>query len=177
MTDTPTTEPTFEIERKYHLQRVPAILFGRRGQHLRQGYLSADSNDARDAVFGRVRATGQPDGSESYTHTVKSGTGLVREERERSLTREEFEELWPQTTGRRIEKHRHRIAAACVGLVWQVDIFVDRPLVLAEIELTHAEQPVSWPRWLRQVGAREVTDDERFTNAAIAVMRGVPTTI
>ena len=122
---------------------------------------------ASDAtVEGRVRRTTYPDGRLKHVHTIKRGLGLVREETERELSPEEFAELWPRTEGRRILKTRHKVPAG--ELTWEVDAFLDRNLVLAEVELSSPTQAVEPPPWLAPYVLREVTNDPRYRNYALA---------
>lgn len=52
----------------------------------------------------------------------------------------------------------------------------DQPpgLVLAEVELPEARHPASPPAWLAPFIEREVTDDPRYTNRAIAALTVQP---
>ena len=52
------------------------------------------------------------------------------------------------------------------GLTWEVDEFLgdNAGLVVAEVELSHEDQPFARPPWL----AEEVTDDPRYYNANLA---------
>ncbi|MGD1854821.1 MAG: CYTH domain-containing protein [Leptolyngbyaceae cyanobacterium] len=60
-----------------------------------------------------------------------------------------------------IEKYRYRISYGDV--VWEVDEFLgdNQGLILAEVELTHAEQVIQLPAWIDQ----EVTGDPRYYNS------------
>lgn len=159
-------EPTYEIERVWLLSAVPEIPAGSERWTIEQGYL-----DAASGVEGRVRSITYPDGRRKFVHTIKSGEGLVREESERAITGEEFERLWPSTLGRRIRKVRHRVREG--ALVWEVDEFLDWPLAMAEVELPEASTEVTPPAWLRGVMGREVTNDPRYRNSALA-FKGLP---
>lgn len=159
-------EPTYEIERVWLLSAVPAIPAGAERWTIEQGYL-----DAASGVEGRVRSITYPDGRREFVHTIKSGEGLVREESERVITGDEFERLWPATLGRRIRKVRHRVREG--AFVWEVDEFLDWPLAMAEVELPEASTEVTPPAWLRGVLGREVTNDPRYRNSALA-FKGLP---
>ena len=65
----------------------------------------------------------------------------------------------------RLEKTRHYIEID--GLTWEVDEFANdnAGLVVAEIELTHADQPFARPAWL----GRELTQDRRYYNHHLAL--------
>jgi CYTH domain-containing protein len=117
----------------------------------------------------------EPGGRERFFHTVKRGSGIVREEVEREIAREEFAAAWPRTAGRRLAKTRHRVRDAGSGreLVWEIDVFHGLPLAMVEVELPDERAPCPFPAWLAPVIAREVSLDARYRNAALA-MYGVP---
>jgi adenylate cyclase len=62
-----------------------------------------------------------------------------------------------------IEKVRYTIEHA--GLLWEVDEFEgeNAGLVIAEVELTEADQTILLPDWIGE----EVTDDARYYNASL----------
>jgi adenylate cyclase len=64
-----------------------------------------------------------------------------------------------------VEKHRHVVTVA--GRRWEIDVFQGRNLglVLAEVELARADEPLDLPPWI----GREVTHDARFTNHALSL--------
>lgn len=150
-----------EIERKFLIAASAGELPDGTWTSLRQGYLASGAG-------GEVRLR---DAGGALTLTVKSGSGLVREEREIELTAPQFEALWPLTAGRRIEKRRVVIAEG--ELRFEVDIFEGAlaGFALAEVEFTTAEQARAFepPAWF----GVEVTEDARYTNAALA-LQGLP---
>ncbi len=158
-------ESRMEIERVFLLRPPPTIPSNARQLRIEQGYLPGDGSLA--GLEGRLRRTVLPDGKVLFHHTVKRGSGMVREETERAITREEFERHWPATSPLRLSKSRYEVSEA--GLVWQIDIF-DRPagLVLAEVELPQPDTPVNLPAWIAAVFVREVTEDPSYRNSAIA---------
>jgi adenylate cyclase len=66
---------------------------------------------------------------------------------------------------RTVRKTRHRLPHD--GRIWEVDAFegANAGLVIAEVELTSPDEPVSIPPW---AGA-EISNDRRYLNAALAV--------
>jgi CYTH domain-containing protein len=150
-----------EIERKFVLEGGSELTRGIVGVPIRQGYLAAG-----EAVEVRLRAKG-----DRHFLTVKSGSGLVREEREVELGPEQFEALWPATEDRRIEKTRYEIGVG--ELVVELDIYhgVLDGLCTAELEFASEEEARSFepPGWL----GREVTEDGRYANRNLA-LRGRP---
>ena len=145
-----------EIERKFLVEGpVPG---GLSAVPVRQGYLTA----ATDSIEARLRQKG-----DEYFLTLKSGEGLIREEREILINRLQFETLWPGTEGRRVEKTRH-LGHLPNGLRFELDVFSGHlaPLMLVEVEFpTEAEAGAFIPPvWFGQ----EVTLDKRFGNKALA---------
>ena len=125
------------------------------GVRIRQGYLS--SHQERTV---RVRIAGD----EAWL-TVKGLTsGSCRPEFEYSVPPEDGEQMLAMCERPLLEKTRHRVDHG--GLTWEVDVFEgdNAGLVLAEVELERADQPVPLPPW----AGLEVTDDPRYYNVNLA---------
>ena len=156
--------PQLEIERKYLLHSVPQLPATARPYRMDQGYFADEP--------GRLRRTRAPDGTVTYTHTVKKGVGLVREETERELTPDEFERLWPRTAGRRLTKIRTKVRED--NLVWEIDDYGNLDLVLAEVEVPTPDTKVTVPDWLAPHVIREVTGEPAYQNYEIATSWSAP---
>jgi CHAD domain-containing protein/CYTH domain-containing protein len=154
-----------ERERKYLLRGLPEAVRGVQPQEIEQGWLPGDR------LRERLRRT-RDEGGERFYRTVKLGTGVTRVEIEEETTRELFDALWPHTEGCRIGKRRYRVPDG--ALVWEVDEFRDRPLVLAEVELPRADTEVPVPAWLAPLVEREVTGDPAYLNLTLAGGRAAP---
>lgn len=148
-----------EIERKYLLRKLPAEARGAPFAEIEQGYLPGT------VLVERIRRTKSSEGVR-YARTVKSGTGLVRTELEEACTFATYKAMWPLTKGKRIRKRRYRLADA--GHVWEIDEFLDRRLVLAEVELTSARDEVVLPDWLSRCAVREVTGEPEYLNHTLS---------
>lgn len=148
-----------EIERKFLLRRVPAEARAAPAVVIDQGYLPGK------VLVERIRRSRGPDGT-TYLRTVKSGSGLARFEIEEPCSAATFGALWPLTKGHRVRKRRHRVADA--GRTWEVDVFLDRRLILAEVELTSTRDDVTIPEWLASSVVREVTDEPAYLNVNLA---------
>lgn len=143
-----------EIERKFLVTgsawRQPDPL------HLVQGYLSRDpQRTVRIRVAGNLAFL-----------TVKGiNSGASRAEFEYPIPLADAQQLLGLCDGPVIEKWRHIVQVD--GSRWEVDEFLgdNAGLVVAEIELTHPQQPFQRPDWL----GREVTDDARYYNANLSV--------
>ena len=65
-----------------------------------------------------------------------------------------------------MRKQRYEIVEG--DLTWEIDVFTDRELVLAEVELDRTDRIPEIPAWLAPYVIREVTDDPAFLNLVLA---------
>lgn len=147
-----------EIERKFLLDAPPPALGDDPGEPIAQGYLALDGD-----VEVRLRLRG-----ERAFLTVKAGGGRTRTEEELEIGRDRFDALWPLTAGRRIVKRRHLLPAGG-DLSIEVDVYEQQlaGVVVAEVEFPGEAEADAFapPAWL----GREVTDDPRWKNRALAL--------
>jgi CHAD domain-containing protein/CYTH domain-containing protein len=158
-------EAPVERERKFLLRGLPEEARGGEVQEIEQGWLPGDR------LRERLRRTRDGAGERFY-RTVKLGTGVERIELEEETSPELFAALWPLTEGCRITKRRYRVPVG--ALVWEVDEFRDRKLVLAEVELPRPDTPMEIPAWVSPLLEREVTGDPAYLNLTLATTPGVP---
>ena len=149
-----------EVERKYLLRGFPE-LGGLEAEvwEVEQGWLPGERLAER---VRRVRAGGE----ERWYRTVKLGKGVRRTEVEEETPAKLGRALWKLTRGKRVRKRRYRVADG--ALVWEIDRFHRRRLVLAEVELPSEDAPVELPEWLRPYVEREVTGDPAYVNLNLA---------
>lgn len=148
-----------EIERKFLLSALPQEMPTGETHEIAQGYLPGER------LVERLRHD-RANGTEVFLRSVKSGAGMVRMELEEETTRALFEHLWPLTKGRRLVKRRYVIHSP--EHRWEIDEFLDRPLVVAEVELADADAPVTIPDWLQPAIEREVTGEPEYLNVNLA---------
>jgi CYTH domain-containing protein len=144
-----------EIERKYLLRALPEGVDAHPPVEIDQGYIpgvKVRERVRRIAAGALVR----------YVRTIKVGSGINRFEFEEEASEEFFATVWPLTQGHRIRKRRYRMPGT-TG-TWEVDEFLDRELVLAEIELDDEDQVIEVPPEIAAVMEREVTDEPAFSN-------------
>ena len=143
-----------ERERRFLVPEVPSELPV--PYRIVQGYLT--TNPA--AVRVRRR-------DDDYFLTIKTGSGLARHEIERQLAADEFEALWAVADSLRIEKRRYVLALSS-GHTAELDLFdgdlAGRRIVEVEFDDDDSAEAFVPPDWF----GREVTDDGRYTNAALA---------
>lgn len=154
----------FEIERKF-LIAMPdaAFLAACERSEITQTYLLGEANTTE-----RVRRRARGEQCE-YTHTVKRKLNSMRRlEEERVIDGEEYRSLLRRADPRRRPIEKTRYCFTRDGLLWELDVFPfwdDRAFL--EIELRDEADSFRLPPELRLL--REVTDDERYTNAALSL--------
>ena len=139
-----------EIERKFLLANDGWKSQVIRRIHIRDGLIA--NNNGNKA---RVRIA-----DANATITLKSSRrGPTRTEFEYAIPYSDaLEILRTMCDGRVLDKVRYFIP--CVGLLWHVDVYegILSGVVLAEVELQHADQKIDLPPWIGE----EVTNDPRY---------------
>lgn len=153
----------FEIERKF-LIAMPdkAFLEACERSEITQTYLVGEENTTE-----RVRRRVYPDRCE-YTHTIKRKLNNIRrEEDEQEIDENTYTALLDRADSARHAINKTRCCFTHDGRLWELDVF---PFwanqAFLEIELTSEEETFSLPPGIRLL--REVTDDPRYTNAALS---------
>lgn len=145
-----------EIERKFLLRNDTWRLHAHDAQRLRQGYLN---NEMRCSI--RVRTS-----ADKAWLNIKSVTiGAQRDEYEYEIPLEDGDRMLDTLSLKPlIEKVRYFVEAG--GHTWEIDVFEgdNAGLVVAEIELEHADEPFERPDWLGE----EVTHDIRYYNTSLS---------
>ena len=163
-----------EIERKFLVRVVgdPAAEPGARTLELLQEYLVDDGTGTR-----RVRRT--DDGSDVRYHTAakRDIAPGVREEIEREIAVAEWSELRRGADPDRHAVVKTRYVVPSGGRIWEIDVFAGplAGLALAEVELASEDElhlELHPPACI--VIERDVTDDARYGNAALARLDAPP---
>ena len=146
-----------EIERKFLVRKLPDKLENFPHAQIEQGYLAL----AADGVQVRMRKAG-----ENLSLTYKRNQEDAREEREITLTPEQFAILWPATAERRLSKTRYDVPLG--HLVIEIDVYHGRHegLIVAEVEFADKAEARSFqpPAWLGD----DVSRDPRYSNQLLA---------
>ena len=156
-----------EIERKFLIKYPDVSSLSGEVWEIEQTYLAAPKGETR-----RVRRV-VCGGEERFFFTEKVRvTAVTRVENEREIDRAEYVKLLAERDEdlRVIEKTRVRVPDG--AHLWEVDIFPfwsDRAIL--EIELSGEDEDFTIPAAFEVI--REVTEDKRYTNRAMA--REVPT--
>ena len=144
-----------EIERKFLVAREDWRAAAGPGTRLAQGYLCADPGRTV-----RIRLAGE----EAWLTIKGPSDGISRAEFEYPIPPAEAREMLDLCLPSVIEKTRHRLDFE--GFTWEIDEFHGEieGLLLAEVELTSADQAPPLPGWL----GPEVSDDPRYANSRLA---------
>ncbi|MCK4428935.1 MAG: CYTH domain-containing protein [Candidatus Aenigmarchaeota archaeon] len=150
-----------EIERKFLIGELPSDLNQYSHKELTQGYVEITDNSEE-----RVRQK-----EDRYFHTIKTSSGLSREENEKEITEDEYESGLKNAGDKIVEKTRYKIPYN--GKTIELDIYHGKlnGLVTAEIEFDSVKESETFksPDWFR----KEVTEDKRYKNQSLAVF-GIP---
>jgi len=149
-----------EIERKYLLRDCPPAARAESPIRIEQGWLPGQ------ALKERLRRRTAPDGSVTCWRTVKLGPAEARVEVEETCGPELFASLWELTRAARVRKDRYVVPHG--AHTWEIDVFLDRELVLAEVELGDVNEAVTLPPWLAPYLERDVTGEPAYFNAVLA---------
>ena len=155
----------YEIERKFLIRRPAAAWLEAncQGSDIIQTYLKTETPGHSDRVRRREGKNGVV-----YTHTVKRRVSdLRREEQEREISEGEYLALLQRADPERRSIEKRRYVLACEGKEFEIDVYPfwqDRAVM--EIELADEGEPVTLPPEIEII--KEVTQDRRYTNAALA---------
>jgi len=147
-----------EIEHKYLVVNDSYKQLAIESHTVAQGYLS---RDAERVVRVRVK-----DGDQGYLTVKGKGNGLERPEFEYTIPTEDAKELLKLCLRPVISKTRYIVMHD--GNRWEVDEFHDalQGLTVAELEVPDAGYTFALPEFV----GREVTDDPKYTNAALSAV-------
>lgn len=151
-----------EIERKFLIVHDGWRAAARETVPMAQGYLNdlaaMDSGAMKTSI--RVRIAGD----EAFLNLKSREVGHTRQEFDYPIPVEDARGLLALCVGGMIDKRRHYVEHD--GHLWEVDEFLgeNAGLVVAEIELSRADEAFAKPDW---AGA-EVTEQVRYYNLALA---------
>lgn len=151
-----------EIERKYLLANEQWRGAIQRSVAMAQGYVNDMEalREGRQKASVRVRLAG----GKAWLNLKSRELGHTRQEFDYEIPPADAQALLALCVGGRIEKTRHYVPYQ--GHTFEIDEFFgdNAGLVVAELELEHADVAFARPVWL----GREVTDELRFYNLALA---------
>lgn len=151
-----------EIERKFLVTGDAWRAAAHEVVPMAQGYINdmgaMDRGEQKASVRVRIQ------GEQAYLNLKSRELGHTRQEFDYSIPVDDARALLALCVGGLVDKRRHLVRHA--GHLWEVDEFLgdNAGLVVAEIELDHADEAFERPDWLGD----EVTDDPRYYNLALA---------
>ena len=159
-------ETMLEIEKKFVLppckakRYLKALKKKYKKQHILQYY-------AKNMRFRKI--------GDRYWRTIKRGQGVVREEIEEPITKEEFCAYWEQREGEAIEKYRYTFRYK--KDTYELDEFTGhlKGLLYLEIEFGSLQEAEDFtlPKKIQKFVLDEVSDNPAFTNRSLA-LHGLP---
>ena len=151
-----------EIERKFLVTSEAWRAAAHAVIPMAQGYVNDTAAIESGAQKASVRVRIQ--GDAAFLNLKSREIGHTRQEFDYPIPVEDARALLALCVGGLIDKRRHLVRHG--GLLWEVDEFLgdNAGLVVAEVELEHADQPIDLPEW----AGEEVTDDVRYYNLALA---------
>lgn len=154
-----------EIERKLLIKNDSWRKEVVRSERITQGYLNQyDPKLSGPQSSVRVRIGGTVDAPKAWLNIKSATLGIERQEYEYDIPVADAEEMLATLCKRpQIDKTRHYLPAG--PHVWEIDEFHgdNAGLVVAEIELDHADEAFERPGW----AGEEVSGDPRYYNSEL----------
>lgn len=146
-----------EIERKFKVAAL-GLPTPREIIEIEQGFL----NEQKERVT-RIRV--HNDGQSACLTVKGKAEGISRDEIETSIDPIAAKAMLAFCVGANISKTRWLVDHD--GMEWSIDFFKgpNAGLVIAEVELTSADQKISLPEWVRE----EVSLDPRYANSSLCM--------
>ena len=162
----------FEIERKFLLKPCsPKRFLHSADLEYRKYFMQQYYLPEQEEGYIRYRRR-----DKQFFKTIKSGEGMVREESEYPVTKEEFDKHLENHVGKIIEKKR--FVFTYKGLTYELDRFLGplKGLCYLEIEFDDEESAEEFllPKLFSRLAIAEVTYDKRFSNASISKSACIP---
>lgn len=154
---------SLEIERKWLVKELPSAKCISANRII-QGYVI--SNEKESVRVRCIVNEYDADYEATYKMTIKTGSGLVRNETEFNITCDQYDELWKLTKGKRIQKTRY-VYDIGNGFKAELDIFdMYDFFALVEVEFPDEETANNFQalEWFGE----EVTHDPKYINANLA---------
>ena len=156
----------YEIERKFLMLPLRAeSLLDKLGIKYKEEFIEQYYIGGDDTPYGRMRRKGN-----RYISTVKSGEGIVREEREKEISQKEYEKYFQEMVGRVISKRRYSFEWD--SLIYELDIFEGslEGLVYLEIEFESEDKARAYQlsKPFDALLYRDVSEEKSMSNYALS---------
>ena len=151
-----------EIERKFLVDRPPSDPSRFKHIAITQIYLTPIGSSTER----RLRKVENSEGT-IYFFTQKGGSGMIREESERAISREEYLSLRASAVSKELCKTRYFIPLER-SFTAELDIYSGElaGLIVAEVEFGSSDDALNFtpPDWF----GKEITNDQSYKNRALA---------
>ncbi len=157
-----------ETERRFLLKMAPKKLGGfSKNLAIEQHYLSEKGADITERV--RETVSRFSDKETTFHHTTKERiSDMSVREIEKEITEEQFDN-YLETKGSKRSIGKTRVVKDTEdGLKWEIDVFSNLSLVIAEIELPSEDYDLKIPEWLEPYILMEITGMHQFSNSNLA---------
>ncbi len=153
-----------EIERKFLLKQLPDVEF-ENSKKIIQCYVWSKKKNGYDRYRESIDVKTM---KAKYFHTFKNRLKAgVQEEYEEEITEKKFYKYFnDENHDLYIEKDRHIYTKK--GLTWEIDVFQDMSLIIAEIELPEENYDLKIPKKINKEVIMEVTEFPQFYNSNLA---------
>jgi len=136
------------------------------GEKIRQGYLDLNKGSDLAKMLNieldfEIMEARLRDKAGKFFFTLKGDGSLSRSELEKEIDSGLFNEFWPETGGKRLEKCR--LKRPYQEYEAEFDLYLDRNLIIAEVEVPSIEDAQK----LLPLG-KDVTDDKGYKNKNLA---------
>jgi len=137
-----------------------------KGKPIHQGYLALDSGLELSDIL-KLNPDFEPsearlrDKCGEMFFTLKGNGGLSRNELAVEINKSVFDKYWPETKGKRVQKIR--LAVPFEGHTLEIDLYTDRDLIVAEVEVPTAKDA----QRLSPLG-KDITNDKTYKNKNLA---------
>ena len=165
-----------EIERKF-LTVIPDISKLMRITQVRESRISQTYLIAPNGGERRVRSRQFPSGITVYFYTekypVQESNGLVREEKEREISSEEYEVLLKAADPQFSTISKTRYTFDFNNFTFELDVYTfEENYATLEVEFPSADTRVELPDFIQVI--KEVTSDKRYKNKALSKTLAFP---
>jgi len=161
---------SYEIERKYFVETPDfSKLCLKSRKEIVQTYLKRDDK----GLQRRVRKITESD-KVFYTYTEKEFlSALIRKEKEYEITENEYESLLMQSDENLVPVIKVRYDFIYENQLFELDVYsFNEKYAILEHEIDSPEQESFLPDFINVI--KEVTDDSRYSNAALAIAGEFP---
>lgn len=149
-----------EIEKKIILKKLPSINYDKKIK-ITQFYLKNDGG--KWERYRKSEVNGKIQYFKTIKNTLREGVSM---EDENSISKKKFNKK-VKKCDRKISKTRY-VKNIENDLFWEIDVFDNINMVMAEIEIPSEDYEVEYPDWIDDNMIKDVTGIKEFSNRRMA---------